>query len=110
MAEHLPRFQRADRFPNEIGPNMKPCIRHLLSVCLMVQLEGFCGESTSLRAHWDMPPQCDPFAAVRIPDLREELRQTGYRLVIAIHPAPAAQKENPSRDLFVINADGTGLR
>jgi len=59
-----------------------------------------------------MPPKCEPFAPVRIQDLKEELRQTGYRLVIAIHPAqPADSKgETPPRDLFIINADGTGLK
>src|SRR5215470_20199433 len=82
----------------------------LLSVGLIAQLGGFCGESADLRARWEMPPQCDPFGAVRISDLREELRQTGYRLVIAIHPAPADKGENPPRDLYIINADGTGLK
>ena len=69
-------------------------------------------EKPSLRATWDMPPKCDPFAPVRIQDLKEELRATGYRLVIAIHPAqPAADKgEPPPRDLYLVNADGTGLR
>jgi Tol biopolymer transport system component len=58
-----------------------------------------------------MPARCDPFAPVRIQGLREELRQTGYRLVIAIHPAPAPGADgNPPRDLYLINADGTGLR
>jgi Tol biopolymer transport system component len=69
-------------------------------------------EKSSLRATWDMPPKCDPFAPVRTKDLKEELRQTGYRLVIAIHPAkPAdAKGEPPPRDLYLINADGTGLK
>ena len=59
-----------------------------------------------------MPAKCDPFAPVRIQDLKEELRQTGYRLVIAIHPdRPAdAKGEPPPRDLYLINADGTGLK
>ena len=89
---------------------MKTCTRLLLSVCLIVQFRGFCAESANLRARWEMPPRCDPFAAVRIPDLREELRQTGYRLVIAIHPAPTDNGENPPRDLYIVNADGTGLK
>ncbi len=76
----------------------------------MVPLVGSAAETTGLRARWEMPPRCDPFAAVRVPDLREELRQTGYRLVIAIHPAPAKPGENPPRDLYIINADGTGLK
>ena len=52
------------------------------------------------------------FAAVRVQDLKEELRQTGYRLAIAIHPAqpPGAKGEPPPRDLYLINADGTGLK
>ena len=29
---------------------------------------------------WDMPARCDPFAAPRINDLKEDLRQTGCRL------------------------------
>ena len=69
-------------------------------------------EQPSLRAKWEMPARCDPFAPVRIQDLKEELRQTGYRLVIAIHPARATDgKGEPApRDLYLINADGTGLR
>jgi Tol biopolymer transport system component len=48
---------------------------------------------------------------VRIKDLREELRKTGYRLVIAIHPdeQTGSDGEYPPRDLYLINADGTGL-
>jgi Tol biopolymer transport system component len=44
--------------------------------------------------------------------LKEELRQTGYRLVIAIHPDKRVGKEGeyPPRDLYLINADGTGLK
>ena len=59
-----------------------------------------------------MPHQCDPFSLVRVQDLKEELRQTGYRLAIAIHPAqpPGAKGEPPPRDLYLINADGTGLK
>jgi Tol biopolymer transport system component len=71
------------------------------------------GEDNSLLgAKWEMPAKCDPFAPVRIQDLTEELRQTGYRLVIAIHrDLPANAKGEPSpRDLFLINADGTGLK
>jgi len=81
-------------------------------VVLLVPALGLADEKTSLRARWEMPPKCDPFAPVRIQDLKEELRQTGYRLVIAIHPAPAAgtKGEPPPRDLFIIRADGTGLR
>jgi len=65
----------------------------------------------SLRAEWTMPAACDPFAEPRIKDLKEELRQTGYRLVIAIHPdkPPTPKGEYPARDLYIINADGTGL-
>ena len=81
-------------------------------ICLLCSAVGLRGATADLRAKWDMPPKCDPFAAIRIQDLREELRQTGYRLVLALHPAPTAgsHKENPPRDLFLINADGTGLK
>ena len=66
----------------------------------------------SLRAAWPMPAVCEPFGVPRIKDLKEELRQTGYRLVIAIHPdkPPTAKGEYPPRDLYLINADGTGLK
>src|ERR1035441_8186154 len=80
----------------------------------LVGLQSPClgAEKPSLRAKWEMPAQCDPFAPIRIQDLKEELRQTGYRLVIAIHPdRPAdAKGEPPPRDLYLINADGTGLK
>jgi Tol biopolymer transport system component len=80
----------------------------------LVGLQSAClgDEKPSLRAKWDLPAKCDPFAPVRIQDLKEELRQTGYRLVIAIHPdLPAdAKGEPPPRDLYLINADGTGLK
>ena len=85
----------------------------LLSLCLvMVSAKSYCEEQSALRVTWDQPPQCDPFAAVRIADLKEELRQTGYRLVIAIHPeaAAGATGDPPPRDLYLVNADGTGLR
>ena len=69
------------------------------------------GEEQSMRAQWQMPARCDPFAQPRIQDLKEELRRTGYRLVISIHPrSPDESKgETLSRDLYLINADGTGL-
>jgi len=70
------------------------------------------GEEPSLRAQWEMPPRCTPFAPVRVNDLKEELRRTGYRLVIAIHPERPAgpQGEYPPRDLYLVNADGTDLK
>ncbi|MGD0091798.1 MAG: hypothetical protein ABSE73_17930 [Planctomycetota bacterium] len=66
----------------------------------------------SLRAVWTLPAVCEPFSPPRIQDLKEELRQTGYRLVIAIHPdkPPTPKGEYPARDLYIINADGTGLK
>ena len=69
-------------------------------------------EQGPIRANWQVPHKCDPFAPVRIADLKEELRQTGYRLAIAIHPAqPAgATAEPPPRDLYLVNADGSGLK
>jgi Tol biopolymer transport system component len=77
-------------------------------------LAAACGaaEKPSLRAKWEMPPRCDPFATPAVKDLKEELRQTGYRLAIAIHPdkPPNAKGEYLPRDLYVINADGTGLK
>ena len=90
---------------------------YLRFLFLLLSATGVAGvalgeENRSIRAEWKMPPHCDPFDPVRIKDLKEELRQTGYRLVIAIHP----QQRDPSsgeyapRDLYLINADGTGLR
>lgn len=65
-----------------------------------------------IRARWEMPARCDPFAPPRIEDLREELRATGYRLVIAIHPAQQGESagDYPARDLFLVEADGSGLK
>ncbi len=75
-------------------------------------LTTLCWSAESLRAQWEMPPHCTPFAPARVQDLKEELRQTGYRLVIAIHPDQRVgeKKEYPPRQLFLINADGTGLK
>ncbi len=83
-----------------------------LSVLAVLPAVCLAAGEPSLRATWNMPPKCDPLAPVRIRDLKEELRQTGYRLVIAIHPAqpPGAKGEPPPRDLYLINADGTGLK
>ena len=79
----------------------------LAAVLLMAAAVSQGGES--LRATWAMPPRCTPFAEPRIEDLKEELRQTGYRLVIAIHPDRKEKGEYPPRDLYLIHADGTGL-
>ncbi len=71
-----------------------------------------CGaEKSTLRAEWTMPPRCEPFSEVRVQYLKEELRQTGYRLVISIHPEQRVGSDGQyaPRDLYVINADGTGL-
>ena len=90
-----------------------------INVCLVaiamtvVSAGGAETESVSLRAQWRMPPECTPFAPARVQDLREELRQTGYRLAIAIHPAEGSDFSKhtyPSRDLYIVNADGSGLR
>ncbi len=69
-------------------------------------------EKQSIRAKWEMPADCTPFAQPRIQDLKEELRRTGYRLVIAIHPKnpDESKAETLSRDLYIINADGSGLK
>ena len=91
-------------------------MRKLLNLALLLSwlivAAGWGAEPNSLRAKWALPHQCDPLAPVRIQDLKEELRQTGYRLAIAIHPAqlPGATGEPPPRDLYLINADGTGLK
>src|ERR1039458_9979508 len=92
-------------WPIKVLPFLALGLAGLQSACLG-------DEKPSLRAKWDLPAKCDPFAPVRIQDLKEELRQTGYRLVIAIHPErPAdAKGEPPPRDLYLINADGTGLK
>jgi len=69
-------------------------------------------EKQSISAEWEMPPRCSPLAPARIQDLKQELHRTGYRLVIAIHPKnPDESKgETISRDLYIVNADGTGLK
>ena len=69
-------------------------------------------EKSPLRAKWEMPAACDPFGEPRVKDLKDELRQTGYRLVIALHPDKPPTKEGKylPRDLYVVGADGTGLR
>ena len=91
---------------------MRVCLRY----CLLLAWGAAavcCGEETSsVRATWEMPPRCDPFGAVRIQDLKEELRETGYRLVIAIHPDQPGKSdgEYPPRDLYLVNADGSGLQ
>jgi len=81
-------------------------------LALALAAGALAAERPSIRATWQMPPQCTPFAPPRIQDLKEELRQTGYRLVIAIHPHKEGQKPDhyPPRDLFIINADGSGLK
>jgi Tol biopolymer transport system component len=85
-----------------------------LAVVAALGLAAACraGQKPDLRAAWDMPARCDPLGPPRIKDLKEELRQTGYRLVVAIHPdkPPDKKGEYPPRDLYVVNADGSGLR
>ncbi len=93
-------------------------ISGLLAVALGVAAMCRAEETPSPRAKWDFPARCEPFAPPRIKDLKEELRQTGYRLVIAIHPdqdvkadkADKSAKQYPPRDLYLINADGSGLK
>lgn len=82
------------------------------SICLWSAAVAGGGEPPSLRARWEMPPRCTPLDPPRITDLKQELRQTGYRLVIAIHPAqaPGSKEDPPPRDLYLVNADGTGLK
>ena len=85
-----------------------------VAVVLVCGIAAACAaaDGPDIRAKWQMPPRCEPFAPPRIKDLKDELRRTGYRLVIAIHPktAEAAEGKYPARDLFLINADGTGLK
>jgi Tol biopolymer transport system component len=66
----------------------------------------------SIRARWEAPPACAPFDPPRVKDLKDELRQTGYRLVVALHAdtPPTAKGEYPARHLYLINADGSGLK
>ncbi|NLS94226.1 MAG: hypothetical protein GXX96_18855 [Planctomycetaceae bacterium] len=93
---------------------MESLLRFLFSLAAAIGLAGvgLAEDGSSSKAEWKMPPQCDPFGPVRIKDLKEELRQTGYRLVIAIHPdkRDPSTVEYPPRDLYLINADGTGLK
>ena len=70
-------------------------LARILSVLTLLPAVCLAADTPSLRATWDMPPKCDPLAPVRVQDLKEELRQTGYRLVIAIHPAqPPGARES----------------
>ena len=97
---------------------MKDLMRSLLLLTSAVGITCLAGvtargdEKPALRAEWITPPRCRPFDPVRIKDLTEELHETGYRLVIAIHPARRSGPDGvyPPRDLYVINADGTGLK
>ena len=93
---------------------MRPCsVVPLLVASVILGLCCLAAEEPSLRAKWEMPPKCTPFAPPRIQDIREELRQTGYRLVIAIHPVEGSDFENhkyPARDLYIVDADGSGLQ
>ena len=71
------------------------CLARFLSVLTLLPVVCLAADKPSLRATWEMPPKCDPLAPVRIQDLKEELRQTGYRLVIAIHPVqPPGARES----------------
>lgn len=79
------------------------------SLLFVLGIAAVC-RSQDIRAKWEMPPRCTPFAPARIKDLKEELRQTGYRLVIAIHPdrPPKGKGKYPPRDLYIVGADGSG--
>jgi len=83
-----------------------------IAMALAAQAGQKADEKSPLRARWEMPAACDPFGEPRIKDLKDELRQTGYRLVVALHPdkPPAKDGKYLPRDLYVVNADGTGLR
>jgi len=87
--------------------------RPVLVLPLLLALSAPAAEktATSVRAEWRVPAECSPFAPPRTKNLTEELRQTGYRLVLAIHPDKKdAQGKHPPRDLFLCNADGTGRK
>jgi Tol biopolymer transport system component len=91
---------------------MKKSFKLFLAVLLTSSAGLEAQEKEEIQAKWEMPPKCAPFSPPRIKDLKEELHQTGYRLVIAIHPKkPDESKgETDARDLFLINADGSGLK
>jgi Tol biopolymer transport system component len=87
-------------------------LKFSLLFILSIGMRCYGEEKQSIRANWEMPPRCSPLALPRIQDLKEELRRTGYRLVIAIHPKNPDESKGQtiSRDLYIINADGTGLK
>ena len=60
---------------------MRPYFELALSLWLVFGAAAVAAsdEAPSLRARWEMPPRCTPFAEPRIKDLKEELRQTGYQ-------------------------------
>ena len=87
---------------------MRVWLQRIVAMLLAVAVVCEGGEASSLRAKWEMPPRCTPFAPPRVKDLKEELRQTGYRLVIAVHPERKEKGEYPPRDLYLIHADGSG--
>ena len=84
----------------------------LVLLVLGMVARGHAEDAAPIRASWEMPVRCDPLAPARIENLKEELRQTGYRLVIAIHPDRRKGRDDryPPRDLHIVNADGTGLK
>ena len=65
---------------------MRPHLQLWIWTVLAIGGTCWAQDAPSIRAKWEMPPSCTPFAPARVEDLKEELRQTGYRLVIAIHP------------------------
>lgn len=92
-------------------------VRITLPFCiLLVTCACGAGERASPRATWKLPAKCTPFAPPRIKDLKTELARSGYRLVIAIHREQKregkdkSKKGYPPRDLYRVNADGSGLR
>ena len=91
---------------------MNVYLRITLLSMLSVGMIYCAGEKQSIRAEWEMPPHCTPLSQPKIRDLKEDLRGTGYRLVIAMHPKNPDESKGQtlSRDLYIINADGTGLK
>jgi len=83
-----------------------------LALALAARAGPKADEKSPLRARWEMPVACDPFGEPRVKDLKDELRRTGYRLVVAMHPdrPPTKEGKYPPRDLYIVGADGSGLR
>lgn len=74
-----------------------PVIVGFVSMCVFAVL----GSSPSFAAQGSGSRDSD--------SLRQKLGESGCRLIIAIHPKNPGAGESAARDLYFINADGTGL-